>query len=205
MKHMRIFRSFRDSVEFFKGFVKDPLSVGSLVPSSQALAEALVDPRDFSAHSLTVEIGTGTGAMTKRIFEKIPSTARYLGLDLNADFIATLSEKYPGRRFLAEGAENLPEILERFQYPRADLVVSGLPWTLFRPELQKELLHAIYESLDDRGVMVTFVYLHVLPTPLGKRFLRNLQEHFPNVERSAIVLKNLPSAAVFRARKLPKK
>jgi phosphatidylethanolamine/phosphatidyl-N-methylethanolamine N-methyltransferase len=198
---VRFFDLVGESFRFFKGFVKDPMSVGSVIPSSRTLARALIDQPEFARSKTIVEIGTGTGALTDIVLENLPVGARYLGLDLNPKFVLRLQQKYPQHLFVSESAANLPQILEREKIPAADFVVSGLPWTLFGSELQGELLQSIFKSLSDQGAMTTFIYLPALKSPMGQRFLRKLREYFPRVEKTATVFKNLPPAAVYKIAK----
>jgi phosphatidylethanolamine/phosphatidyl-N-methylethanolamine N-methyltransferase len=188
-------------MRFLKGFLADPLTVGSIIPSSRQLSKKMLNSKKFEEAKMVVEVGTGTGPVTAVILENLPLQAHYLGLDLNSDFIIGLKKKYPHAHFLAESVENLPEILKREKLKKVDYLISGLPWTLFSDELQNTLLKAISASMEDDGEIATFVYLHVLYTPLGRRFMKNLKKYFSDVAPKKIAFWNLPSAAVIRARK----
>ncbi len=188
-------------MRFLRAFLANPLSVGSVIPSSRQLSKRMLQSTKFETAKTVVEVGTGTGPVTSVIMENLPLGCQYLGLDLNADFIKDLQKKYPHGKFFAESVEGLPKILEREKLPKADYLVSGLPWTLFSDELQNLFLKAMSDSMNPEGEIVTFVYLHILYTPLGTRFLKNLRKYFDEIEPKSIAYWNLPSAAVIRARK----
>lgn len=191
----------RDALKFFTGFLKNPLSVGSVVPSSRSLSEALIEGEAFqNAHSV-VEVGPGTGAITEVILSRMRDRSAYLGLDLDLGFVQALSRKYLGARFVCDSVEHLASCLKAENHTPADFVVSGLPWTLLPEELQSKFLDAILDSMKPNGMMVTFVYVHMLVTPQAKRFVNTLSRKFQSVSKSSVIWANVPPAVVFRCRR----
>ena len=189
-----------DSFKFFTGFLKSPLSVGSIVPSSRYLSRTLIEGEAFAQAAFVVEVGVGTGAVTQVLLSQIRDRKSYLGLDLEAKFIESMTQRFEAVRFVCDSVENLARKLKELQLPRADFVVSGLPWTLLPENLQMRFLCAIQQSMTPQGTMVTFVYAHMLWTPQGRGFLKRLQQCFLTVERSPTVWANVPPAVVFRCR-----
>lgn len=61
---------------------------------------------------------------------------------------------------------------------RVDAILCGLPSAAFFPELQNELLDAMFEVLPPGGKFATFAYWLGLVLPAGQRFRRYLHEHF---------------------------
>ena len=57
---------------FVEAFLREPLSVGSLWPSSTELSWAVVDGCDFDSGATVVELGPGTGAFTGLAFGAAP-------------------------------------------------------------------------------------------------------------------------------------
>ena len=52
---------------FLRQFVQSPRTVGAVLPSSPALARAMLAPIDFASARTIVEFGPGTGAFTREI------------------------------------------------------------------------------------------------------------------------------------------
>jgi len=67
---------------FLRQFITSPRSVGAILPSSAALAEAMVAPIDFAKGPTIVEFGPGTGAFTRTIAQRLRPPGRYLGIEL---------------------------------------------------------------------------------------------------------------------------
>jgi phospholipid N-methyltransferase len=84
---------------------------------------------------------------------------------------------------------------------QVDAIVCGLPWSIFSPALQTELLEATLSVLRPGGQFTTFAYLQGLMLPTGRRFRDRLHECFSSVERSPTVWRNFPPAFVYRCRR----
>ena len=71
---------------FLAQFLRHPLRVGSLVPSSSLLARSLIPDAILAEAQLIVELGPGTGVVTGELIRAKPNTCRYLGIELNRSF-----------------------------------------------------------------------------------------------------------------------
>lgn len=188
----------QEYLEFFRGFATRPRSTGAIAPSSQALARMMVRGSDLKNAGLVVEIGPGTGAFTGVILAGLAEPGRYLGLELNPDFVRKLAAKFPQADIRNDSAENIARHVEqRGAGARADYVVCGLPWAIFPQDLQERILGGIRGVLRPGGRFSTFAYVHALPLPPARRFRRMLEARFSKVELSPIVWKNVPPAVAY--------
>ena len=62
--------------QFLRGFLKHPVMVGSVIPSSRILIDKMLKPVDWSTTRLFVEYGPGVGTFTRPILEKLGKDAR---------------------------------------------------------------------------------------------------------------------------------
>ena len=53
-----------ESLDFFRNFIKNPSAVGSLIPSSQALAKLMTTTANVAQADVIVEFGAGTGVFS---------------------------------------------------------------------------------------------------------------------------------------------
>lgn len=146
---------------------------------------------------LVVELGVGTGAITQTLLSKVSHPEGYLGIELNPDMIEFAQERFPLLRFVNDSAENFPKYLNG---RKVTGVVSSLPWSLMPQATVTAILDAIYDNLTDDGVFSTYLTVHVLKTPAGRRVQAQLQDKFSSLE-SKLVLDNLPPVKVFIAKK----
>lgn len=186
---------------FLVSAVSRPLQTGAFAPSSRFLAQEMIRDIPPGCGLPVVEIGPGTGAITRYLLPRLNSPSAYVGVDLNADFLLILARRFPSVEFVHNSAQNLPAVIKGRSRPAS--IVCSLPWAFFPPVLQDEILQALIDSLADRGTLSTFAYLHGLLTPAGMRFHRLIRRKFPVVERSHIVWANFPPAVVYHCRKGP--
>jgi phosphatidylethanolamine/phosphatidyl-N-methylethanolamine N-methyltransferase len=191
-----------DTLRFLRAFVERPFATGAIAPSSQRLAAQMVDKLCLRDAETVVEIGPGTGALTRAILDDIAPHTLLLAVELNPRFAAHLRETLPARVDVVNGSgEHLAEYLRERGRREADCIVSGLPWASFTRELQERLLSSVVGALRPGGRFTTFAYVHGLLFPSARRLGRMLGARFASVERSKIVWRNLPPAFVYRCSK----
>ena len=78
---------------FLRGFVKHPVMVGSVIPSSKMLIDKMLEPVDWANCKLFVEYGPGVGTFTQHILDRLAPDAILLTIDTNPDFTTYLTAK----------------------------------------------------------------------------------------------------------------
>ncbi|HLU39386.1 MAG TPA: hypothetical protein VK081_08360, partial [Planctomycetota bacterium] len=188
----------RDSLRFFGAFVRHPGSVGSVWPSSRALAEQLAGNLDLREGDVVVEYGPGTGPVTAVLDDAVDDVpgVRYLGIELNRRFVELLRARYPHRDFAHGSVVDVVAHLRERGLTRARYIISGLPFASLPHAVQVDTVAGIAEVLDRDGEFRTFQYVHAFGLPAARRFRALMAARFPHCERSRPVLKNLPPAYV---------
>lgn len=183
--------------DFLAQFVKNPHTVGAVLPSSKALARAMLEPVNFATLTTIAEYGPGTGAITQAILQRLSAEQRYLGFEINPDFLKQLRNRFPDRQFIGEPASEIRHALEAAQIETIDAVICGLPWASLPVAVQSETLHATASALKPGGLFITFAYLQGLLLPAAWALRRQLKDHFSSVTRTRIVWQNLPPAFAY--------
>jgi phospholipid N-methyltransferase len=111
-------------LRFLGAFVREPLTVGSLWPSSAALSRKVLDSCDFTPGDTVVELGPGTGAFTKLILDRLRGHGRFLAIEINKTNVSVLRHRFAGLEIIHDSAEHLPRYLGR---RKANCVISGRP------------------------------------------------------------------------------
>lgn len=182
---------------FLWAALKNPLQVSTLFETGESAAKDLTSTIPAYPAGMIVELGVGTGAITKSLAAKLRKPDHYVGLELNEDLITFSKQRFPQLRFVEDSAENFPNYLNGRP---VSAVISTLPWTLLPDGKMEEIFAAIAKNLEAGGVFSTYMTLHVLATPAGRRFQELIQHHFPNAA-TKLVIDNLPPAKIFIARK----
>ena len=132
----------RRPLTFLAGFLRHPKEVGSVIPSSRTLIRRILQFGGVEEARTIVELGPGTGVITKPMLRAMPADSRVVGMEINPLYIRTLREDIADPRFTVhEGAViGLPEALGKIGTETADLVISGIPFsTLERAEAIRTL------------------------------------------------------------------
>ena len=191
-------RAGRTSLEqaglFLKNFLRHPLMLGSAIPSSRYLISRVLDGVNWSQVKTAVEYGPGVGTFTLPILERMHPSAKLLAIELNGDFAELLRADVKDRRLrVAEGTcAEVGRWMQQHALPRADFILSGIPYTVLPHDLRRKILISSYDALQPDGVFVVFQYTRAV--------LPDLREVFPDVEEDFEPLNILP-ARIFRCRK----
>ena len=76
---MKLSRFFGPWGVFFKGFIKHPVMVGSIIPSSSRTVNKMLTPVDWENTKLFVEYGPGVGTFCQPVLDTLAQTAMKLG------------------------------------------------------------------------------------------------------------------------------
>jgi phosphatidylethanolamine/phosphatidyl-N-methylethanolamine N-methyltransferase len=155
---------FRDSLEFLRGFVRNPAQVGSVIPSSRQLEKRLVSSAHIAEARTVVELGPGTGGTTNAFLKAMAPGARLLAIELDHNFHRLLSTSIPDPRLVLEcgSAERIAEYLETHRLPAPDAIVSGIPFSTMPPEVSDAIAARVAEVLRPGGRFVAYqVRAHV--------------------------------------------
>ena len=145
----------RASLDFFGGFLRDPKSVGSVIPSSGRLERRVVEAADLATARAVVEFGPGTGGTTRALLRAMPSEGRLLALDVDPRFVAQVGAIEDDRLEAVQGsAAELHNILRDRDWPAPDRVVTGIPFSTLPPEVARDVIDHVWQALTPGGTAV---------------------------------------------------
>ena len=179
---------------FFAGFVKHPVMVGSIVPSSSRLIARMLGPVDWANTKVFVEYGPGVGTFCRPILDRMAPDAKLIVIDTNPEFIRYLRHDIVDPRFAAVhgSAADVAAILADHGHDAADYVLSGLPFSTLPPGVGPAIAAATHAVLRPGGAFLVYQY-----SPRVKRFL---VPHFARIDH-AMEWWNVPPAQLYWAHK----
>lgn len=185
----------RDEFRFFLNWLRRPRQIGAVIPSSPALAEALAAAAGTAADGTVVELGPGTGCVTRALLDSGLPPEKLIAVERNPSFCKLLRRRFPHVRIVSGEAGDLASLMRRMDAGPVSAVVSSLPLRNMTEEERRDILSGIAAVLDPEGVMVQYTYGLVPP------FSADIGEDLGMIgERTGWVLANLPPAAVWRYR-----
>lgn len=179
---------------FLQQWMKAPLRTAAIVPSGPELAAAMLAELPAGARRV-IELGGGTGALTKALLAHGIAPADLLVLELNDTLHAQLQHRFPQMRVVHGDARRLREIIEQGGHAGGgpvDAVVSGLGLLSMPQHVQRDIFAAAFDVLRPGGAFVQFTY--GLGAPLAGEVVDAIGLR---VRRGAFVLRNVPPATVY--------
>jgi len=177
---------------FARGFLKHPVMVGSVIPSSRFLIQKMLAPVDWSRADVFVEYGPGVGTITRPILKRMKPDAKLIAIDTNPDFCEYLRHEINDPRLIIanRSAAELGAILAEHGCDGADYVISGLPFSTLPPGVGPAIVTETRKALKRGGIFLVYQF-----SPKVGDFLR---PEFPRIDRAFEAL-NVPPAQLFYA------
>ncbi len=185
-------RAWKDEVDFFLMWLRRPQRLGAIAPSGRALARAMAEGIDPDAPGTVVELGGGTGSITRAILDAGVARQDLIVVEREAELCKFISKRYPGVRVLCADARDLKSLLTHAGIGPVKAVVSGLPLVAMTRKDCRRILAGAFAVLVPGGEFLQFTYSPVSPVP--KKSLAKLELQGG---RSQWVFSNLPPAAVW--------
>jgi phospholipid N-methyltransferase len=146
-------------IAFLRGFLKRPAEVGSLIPSSRFLERRIVKLANARSAKAIVELGPGTGGTTRALLQTMPSDAMLLTIEINPRFHDIVSSIRDPRLIAHQGcARDLVEIVTGYGIEPVDTVVSGIPFSIIKPEFGRPIIQSISDLLTRNGRFVAYQF-----------------------------------------------
>jgi phospholipid N-methyltransferase len=178
--------------QFLRGFIKNPVMVGSVIPSSRVLIEKMLAPVDWANTRLFVEYGPGVGTFTRPVLDQLAPDATLVTIDTNPDFTRYLKDSIDDPRLVAVNgsAADVDKILEDRNLGSADYVLSGLPFSTLPPGVGEDIAAATSSVIRPGGAFLVYQF--------SPKVLRFIRPHFERIERGFEWV-NVPPATLFWA------
>ena len=150
----------KTSLEFFKGFLKNPREVGSVIPSSRFLTRRTLECGEVRQARVIVELGPGTGVLTRHALERMRADAKLVAIEISRDFVELLQKEFPDPRlFVHHGsATEIEAALAKIGARQADLVMSGIPFSTLERGVGLATLRAAKRVLAPGGRFVAYQF-----------------------------------------------
>ena len=179
---------------FLRGFLKNPVMVGSIIPSSRILIEKMLAPVDWANTKLFVEYGPGVGTFTRPVLDKLGPDAKLVTIDTNPDFTHYLKNSIDDPRLVAVNgsAADVEKILADQGLGSADYVLSGLPFSTLPPGVGDDIAEATAAVIRPGGAFLVYQF-----SPKVRDFIK---PYFEPIKRGFEWI-NVPPAVLFWAYK----
>lgn len=185
-----------DRSMFLRSWLRDPLRIGAILPSGQALAE-LMTRHITAADGPVVELGAGTGVFTRALIRRGVPEHRLALIEADPEFARGLVFRFPQARVLTMDAARINQVDSFFGGERVGTFISGLPLVSMPIQRVVGILGSAFRHhLRRDGAFYQFTYLPRCPIPA-----RILDRLGLTATRIGWVAANMPPALVYRLRR----
>lgn len=173
---------------FLKRLLKNPKSLGAVAPSSRRLGDFIARSlSNFPKDSLIVELGAGTGSLTRSLLEA--GYSKLTLIEMDGYFAKFLRFHFPSLSVIEGDASSLQTLLPSDLLGKVDVVLSGIPMMNLNQSQQKSIIQSSFEILRPGGSFVQFTYGPLSPISCKTFSLSS--------KRLGSVLLNVPPATVW--------
>lgn len=183
-----------ENIQFLQAFLKNPGTVGSITPSSPELARRMVAGIRPDTDNVVMELGVGTGAITKFLQEIVPNDESYLGIELDRDLVRSLKKNYPEMKVARGNAIEAAEIHRKSGLGKVGTIICCLPFVSMPNELGEAILLEIDKFMQRGCTFRTFQYAHGYYFPSAIKLREFMRDRYGKSKRSPLIVKNVPPA-----------
>lgn len=182
-----------DSRLLIRLWLRTPLRIATAAPSGDDVCDAMVGEVDPDRPGWVVELGAGTGPVTRRLLDAGVPGERLLAVENNPDLHAVLAERFPQVQLACADAGALTELFAERGIDRVAAVVSTLPILTMGYELQRRILDQSFAAMGADGRFVQITYMPGSPVPR-----RRLRRWGYRAEIARFSFRNFPPATIWR-------
>jgi|SRR5579863_657601 len=145
---------------FFEGFIKHPVMVGSIIPSSRFTIAKMLAPVRWDECRLFVEYGPGVGTFCRPVLDRLRRDGQLIVIDTNPLFIDYLKSTISDSRFVAVlgSAADVEDIVRAHGHDHADYVLSGLPFSTLPDGIGPAIAAATHRVLRSGGAFLVYQF-----------------------------------------------
>lgn len=172
---------------FYKALLHNPRQIGSIVPSSKYLANAIADFIPVSDDKLVVELGPGTGAITQALLQHHIPSKNIIAIERSFELVQELNIRFPTITILQGNAIELEKLLKDYDQP-IGTIVSSLPLLILTESEIQTILQQIEKLLTHDGKFIQYTY-----------GADRWSHHFKKMEKIASkkIWRNFPPAKIY--------
>jgi phosphatidylethanolamine/phosphatidyl-N-methylethanolamine N-methyltransferase len=184
-----------DMAVFLGSWLKAPHRIGALAPSSRFLARAMAIQVDIRRPEFVIELGGGTGSVTKALLDAGVPPSRLIVVERDERLYKLLRRRFPQLRVVQGDATELVALLKPLGIKAASAVVSSLPLVSMSKRMREQIIDQAFHLLGEAGRFVQYTYSLSSPVAVRDLGLRG--------RVAARVWLNFPPASVWNYRRIP--
>lgn len=178
-----------NSALFFRRWLRNPLQMGSIIPSSPALCRRIAAAVQRGPEEHVLELGAGTGVVSAALLAAGVPAHKLTVVEIVPEMAEVLREALPGVNVVCGDAFDLGNALPEHLRGRIGTAICGIPLVLLPLERQRAFVETVESVAPGKGFLL-YTYCITSPLPYQKLGL--------SAKRLAWTPLNFPPASVWR-------
>lgn len=170
--------------------LRNPRQLGAVAPSSRHLGALMVKHAGFDHKSPIVELGGGSGSLTRSLIKAGIDPARIYVIELDKELASYLKIAMPHVNVIHGNATDLARILPAEIVGNVNRVVSGLPMINIPHPIRQQILESCFEIMAPGGAYLQYTY--------SPRSSIDAETYQLNKKRLGTVFLNFPPATIWQ-------
>ena len=185
----RLEQKFDEEIRFFKGWQRDKKGVGALLPTSSVTARRMADVIDTSSGLPVLELGAGTGVITKAILERGVAPHDLVSIEYASHFCDLLRKRFSGVDIRNGDVFELDTVLADRRGQIFDSVISAVPMLSFPLERRIALMRDLLSRVPRGRPVVQITHGPMSPLPAMPEIY--------TIAHFDFIMRNLPPAQLW--------
>lgn len=178
-----------DHALFLSLWLQKPLQIAAVTPSGKRLAQVMAALVDFDRPGPVLELGAGTGGLTRGLLEAGCPRERLIAVEREPKLAVALERSFPGIATIVGDATALGGHVARLGVDRLCAVVSSLPIKWFPVAAQRAVVEPCLALLGPGGAFLQMTNAFASPIAIRPLGIAGA--------RVAYVWRNLPPAQIW--------
>jgi phosphatidylethanolamine/phosphatidyl-N-methylethanolamine N-methyltransferase len=179
-------RKFAEELRFWNALKHQPKTVGAIWPTGPVMARSMASVVNPDADLPVLELGPGTGVITKAILMRGILPAKLHAVEYSPQFARELRLRFPDIHVHEGDAFNLAQSVGDLRF---DCAVSALPLLNFPADMRVKFIKDVLARLPASRPLIQFSYGPMAPVPAKAGQF--------TLERYDFVLRNIPPARIW--------
>jgi phosphatidylethanolamine/phosphatidyl-N-methylethanolamine N-methyltransferase len=144
--------------QFIVAWMRSPMKIGAILPSSRALARAMASQIDIRDGGAVIELGAGTGMVTHALIGTGIALDQLLVIEREKDMFTILQQQFPQLSPVLADALQLDKVIQEHGVKDVHCIVSSLPLLSMPRTIRYAIEGQMVAAITDGGHIVQFTY-----------------------------------------------
>lgn len=164
----KLVAKFDEEIRFIKGWIDGPKAVGAILPTSSITARRMASVIDPHSNLPVLELGPGTGVITKAILAHGVRPADLYSVEYSQDFVDHLKRAFADVNILHGDVFELDAALGENKDLKFDSIISAVPMLNFPMDRRIWLVENLLTRMPRGRPLMQITYGPMPPVPAGK-------------------------------------